>query len=46
MRAGRSKWPKMMLLPSADKARLTRFILSKNILVANDLVWQLMVKTL
>jgi hypothetical protein len=38
---------KMMVLPSADKTRLTRFILSKKIfLVANSLVWQLMVTPL
>jgi hypothetical protein len=33
---------KTMVLPSAEKTRLTHFILSKNILVANGLVWQLM----
>jgi hypothetical protein len=34
---------KTMVLPSADKTRLAHFLLSKNILVANDLVWKLMV---
>jgi hypothetical protein len=37
---------KTMVLPSADKTRLTRFILSKKSLVANGLVWQLMVTPL
>jgi hypothetical protein len=37
---------KTMALPSADNTRLTRFILSKKNLVANGLVWQLMVTPL
>jgi hypothetical protein len=37
---------KTTVLPSADKTRLTHFTLSKNILVANGLVWQLMVTPL
>jgi hypothetical protein len=31
MRAGRSEWPKLMVLPTVETARQTRFILSKNI---------------
>jgi hypothetical protein len=41
------KGQKTMVLPSAEKTSLTRFVLSKKIfLVANGLVWQLMVTPL